>query len=243
VRKVSNGAILPGILISLCVPALAAPYEVVTVTNGGTIQGVVKLTGAAPAISPIKTTKNQDYCGTSIANPIYEVGKDGGLKNVEVFLKGIPKGKANPGGTIVLTNRKCMFDPRVQGSSVGQQIKIASDDPILHNTHPQNNDTNATIYNIALPYKGFSVTKPLPVTPELIRVKCDAHEWMRAWIWEFEHPYYATTDADGHFEIKDVPPGTYTIVAWHEAMGQKDASAAVAAGKPVTVDFSFTPKK
>jgi Carboxypeptidase regulatory-like domain len=242
VRKVLSPALILG-LLALGVCAGSSAYEVVTVTNGGSIQGVVKLAGAAPAVPAIKTTKNQDYCGVSINNPLYQVGKDGGLKNVEVFLKGVEKGKANPGGTITLTNEHCMFDPRVQGSSVGQQIKIASDDPILHNTHPQNNDTNATIYNIALPFKGFSVTKPLPSTPELIRVKCDAHEWMRAWIWEFDHPYYATTDADGHFEIKDVPPGTYTVVAWHEVMGQKDASATVSAGKPATVDFSFAPKK
>ena len=111
--------------------SLAAAYEVITVTNGGTVQGVVKLAGAAPTVPAIKTTKNQDYCGNSIDNPLYLVGKDGGLKNVEVFLKGIDKGKANPTGTITLLNTHCMFDPRVQGSSVGQQIKIASDDPIL----------------------------------------------------------------------------------------------------------------
>ena len=228
---------------SLGSSALAAPYEVVAVSNGGSVQGVVKLSVAAPDVPAIKTTKNQDYCGNSIANPLYVVGKDLGLKNVEVFIKGIQKGKSNPTGTITLTNSHCMFEPRVQGASVGQQIKISSDDPILHNTHPQANDTSATIYNIALPYKGFSVTKPLPATAELIRVKCDAHEWMRAWIWEFDDPYYATTDADGHFGIPDVPPGTYTIVAWHEVMGQKEASVTVAPGKPVTVDFSFAPKK
>jgi hypothetical protein len=221
----------------------ALAYEAVAVTNGGAVEGVVKLSAPAPSVPPIKTTKNQDYCGLSIPNPIYDAGKDSGLKNVEVFLKGVQKGKANPGGVITLMNEHCMFQPRVQGASVGQQIKIASDDPILHNTHPQVADTNATIYNIALPYKGFSVTKPLPATPELIRVKCDAHEWMRAWIWEFEHPYYATTDENGHFKIADIPPGTYTVVAWHEVMGQKEASVTVAPGKPVTVDFSFTPKK
>jgi len=242
VRKALSPALILGVL-TVGVSAKSLAYEVITVTNGGSIQGVVKLVGAAPAVPPIKTTKNQDYCGASIDNPLFEVGKDGGLKNVEVFLKGIEKGKANPGGTITLTNTHCMFAPRVQGASLGQQIKISSDDPILHNTHPQSNDTNATIYNIALPFKGFSVTKPLPTTAGLIRVKCDAHEWMRAWIWVFDHPYYATTDADGHFEIKDVPPGTYAVVAWHEVMGQKDASATVSAGKPAAVDFSFTPKK
>jgi hypothetical protein len=226
------------------VPALlAGPYQVITVTDGGTIEGMVKLSGAVPVVPPIKTTKNQDYCGMSIPNPLYEVAKDGGLKNVEVFLKGIEKGKANPAGEIVLDNNHCMFDPRVQGASVGQKIKIASLDPILHNTHPQVDATSATLYNIALPYKGFSVVKPLPNVPELIRVKCDVHEWMRAWIWEFEHPYYATTDAEGHFKITDVPAGTYTIVAWHEVMGQQEHPVAVAAGKPVTVDFSFVGKK
>ena len=242
-RKVLFAGLVVGVVVGLGISAGGFAYEVVAVTNGGTVQGVVKLVGAPPVVPPIKTTKNQDYCGASIDNPLYVVGKDGGLKNVEVFLKGVEKGKANPTGTITLMNTHCMFDPRVQGASVGQQIKIASDDPILHNTHPQDNATNMTIYNIALPFKGFSVTKPLPTTPELIRVKCDAHEWMRAWIWEFDHPYYATTDADGRFEIKDVPPGTYTVVAWHEVMGQKDGSATVSAGKPVTVEFSFTPKK
>lgn len=235
--------LLTFLIANLFLASSASAYEATTVSNGGTVEGVVKISGAPPAVPPIKTTKNQDYCGNSIPNPIYDSGKDGGLVNVEVFLKGVQKGKANPTGSITLTNNHCMFEPRVQGASVGQQIKIASNDPILHNTHPQVADTNATLYNIALPYKGFSVVKPLPTTPELIRVKCDAHEWMRAWIWEFDHPYYATTDETGHFKISDVPAGTYTIVAWHEIMGQKEASATVTPGKPVTVDFSFTPKK
>lgn len=222
---------------------LGAPYEAVAVTNGGTIEGVVKLAAPAPTIPPIKITKNQDFCGTSIPNPLYDTGKDGGVKNVEVFIKAIDKGKVNPTGTITLSNRHCMFEPRVQGASVGQKVKIDSSDPILHTTHPEVADTGVSIYNIALPFQGFSVVQRLPETPGLIRVKCDSHEWMRAWIWEFGHPYYATTNQDGRFKITDVPPGTYTIVAWHEAMGQKEASATVAAGKPATLDFSFTPKK
>lgn len=227
--------------LGLIAPALGA-YEAVTVTNGGSVEGVVKLQGTAPTIPPIKTTKNQDYCGLSILNPLYLVSKDGGLKNVEVFLKDVTKGKANPAGIANLVNSHCMFDPRVQGTSVGQQIKISSEDPILHNTHPQVAATSATLYNMALPFKGFSLVKPLPTVPELIRVKCDAHEWMRAWIWHFDHPYYATTDENGHFKITDVPAGTYTVVAWHEVMGEKDASVTVTGGKPSQQDFSFTPK-
>jgi hypothetical protein len=222
--------------------ALADPYTVITVSNGGTIQGVVKLGGAAPTIAPIKVTKNQDYCGDSIPSPVYEVGKDGGLANVEVYLKDVSKGKALPTDTISLVNTHCMFSPRVQGASVGQQIKVSTEDPILHNTHPQNSETNATLYNIALPFKGFSVTKPLPDIPQLIKVKCDAHEWMHAWVWEFDHPYYATTGADGRFAIKDVPPGTYTLVAWQEATGEKSTPVTVSAGATVTADIQLQAK-
>jgi len=238
----SLGAAVAGSALFLAQTALADPYTVVAVSNGGSIEGVVKLSGDAPAIAPIKVTKNQDYCGASIPSPVYVVGKNGGLQNVEVYLKDIAKGRAPSTDTISLVNEHCMFNPRVQGASVGQQIKVSSDDPILHNTHPQNSETNATLYNIALPFKGFSVTKPLPATPQLIKIKCDAHEWMHAWVWEFDHPYFATTGEDGRFTIKDIPPGTYTLVAWQEAAGEKSISITVSAGKTVSADIQLAPK-
>ena len=222
-------------------PASAA-YEVAAVTNGGTIDGIITLSGTPPAGAVIKVTKNQDYCGTSIPDPAYTVGAGGGLENVIVYLKDITKGKAAPSDPLALVNEHCMFSPRAQGAMVGGSVKISSNDPVLHNTHPQNAETNATIYNIALPFKGFSVTKPLPGSPGLIKVKCDAHEWMHAWIMELEHPYYATTGADGHFTIKDVPPGTYTLVAWHEAAGEKSEPVVVAAGQTAKSKITLTVK-
>jgi hypothetical protein len=231
-----------GIAGSLAAAPSAAAYDVITVTNGGTIDGIVTLTGAAPALALIKTTKNQDYCGATIPDPTYKVDPAGGLANVIVYLRGVTKGKAAPSEPVALTNDHCMFAQRAQGAMVGGQMKISSNDPILHNTHPLNADTNVTIYNVAMPFKGFSVTKALPATPELIRVKCDAHEWMRAWILELDHPYYTTTGADGHFSIKDVPPGNYTLVVWHEAAGDKSLPVVVAAGKPNTVKISLAAK-
>jgi hypothetical protein len=222
-------------------PALAA-YEVVTVTNGGTIDGVVTLSGAAPTEAPIKVTKNQDYCGQTLPDPAYTVDSSGGLANVIVYLKDIPKGKAAPTDPVALVNTKCMFSPRAQGAMVGEQVKISSEDTVLHNTHPQNAETNATIFNVALPFKGFSVTKPLPSMPMMIKVKCDAHEWMHAWIMELDHPYFATTGADGHFTIKDVPPGSYTLAVWHEVAGEKSAPVVVAAGQTVKSKITLAAK-
>ncbi len=220
----------------------AAAYEVITVSNGGTIEGVVSLSGPKPAGAVITTTKNQDYCGATIPDPTYSLDAQGNLANVLVYLKDVTKGKAAPSDPLQLVNVHCMFSPRVQGAMVGGQIKISSDDPILHNTHPQNAETNATIYNIALPFKGFSVTKPLPANPELIKVKCDAHEWMHAWIMELDHPYYATTDASGHFVIKDVPPGNYTLAVWHEAAGEKSQPVVVTAAKTTSAKITLAAK-
>jgi hypothetical protein len=65
---------------------------------------------------------------------------------------------------------------------------------------------------------------------------------MHAWVWEFDHPYFATTGEDGHFTIKDVPPGTYTLVSWHEAAGEKSTPVTVSAGKTVTADIQLAAK-
>jgi hypothetical protein len=224
-------------------PRVSPAYEVVTVTNGGTIDGYVTLSGALPAKSPIKITKDQDYCGTSMADPSYSVGDQGGLKNVIVYLEGVSKGKAAPAEPIALVTEGCTFRPRVRGAMVGERLTVSSTDPILHNVHPQNTSTNATIYNVALPFPGVSITKTLPAHPGLIKIKDDAHEWMQAWIMELDHPYYATTGDDGHFTIKDVPPGSYTLVAWHEAAGEQATPVTVVAGRTARSMIAVAPKQ
>jgi hypothetical protein len=228
-----------GIAGALTARPASAAYEVVTVTNGGTIDGYITLSGEPPSGSMLKVTKNQDYCGTSIPDPTYTVGRGGGLGNVIVYLKNVTKGKALPTGPAVLVDDHCMINPHVQGAMVGEQVKMSSNDPILHNTHTLHAETNATIYNVALPFAGISFTKPLPETPGLIYIKCDAQKWMHAWIMELDHPYYATTGADGHFIIQDVPPGSYTLVAWHEATGEKSEPVVVAAGRTVEAKIAL----
>jgi len=222
-------------------PASAA-YQVVTVTNGGTIDGYVTLSGTVPTGATLKVTKNQDVCGSTIADPTYSVGRAGGLQNVIVYLKGITSGKAAPDATPSLVDDHCMTSPRVQGAMVGEQVRISSNDTILHNAHAVHAESNATIYNIALPFQGVSVIKPLPDGPGLIKIKSDAQEWMHAWIMELDHPYFATTGADGHFTIKDVPPGTYTLAVWHELAGEKSAPVVVAAGQTVKSKITLAAK-
>jgi hypothetical protein len=224
------------------IPLACAAYQVITVTDGGTIEGTVTLSGKPPAESALRVTKNQDFCGNSLLDPTYTVGAGGGLANVVVYLSDISKGKAAPSEPLSLINQRCMFTPRAQGAMVSGQIRTSNDDEVLHNTHPRNAETNSTIYNIALPFKGFAVTKVLPGTPGLIEVKCDAHEWMKAWIVELENPYYASTDAEGHFVIRDVPPGNYNLVAWHEAAGQKSQQIKIEPGRTVSAAMTLAAK-
>jgi hypothetical protein len=246
-RTARTGALRDSMLILGCAMAgwawLTAPaqasYQVVTVTDGGTIEGTVTLSGKPPTDPLLKVTKNQDYCGETLADPTYTVGAGGGLANVVVYLSDITRGKPAPAEPLALVNQHCMFTPRVQGAMVGGLIRTSNDDMVLHNTHPRNAETNATIYNIALPFKGFAVTKALPSMPGLIAIKCDAHEWMKAWILEREDPYYATTNLDGHFVIKDVPAGIYTLVAWHEAAGQKSARIVVEPGRTAATTMTL----
>jgi Polysaccharide lyase family 4, domain II len=232
--------LVPMGLTALLASGLASAYQVVAVTNGGTIDGYVTLSGTAPTGAALKVTKNQDVCGSFIPDPTYSVGRAGGLQNVIVYLKGITSGKAAPDAAPSLVDDHCMINPRVQGAMVGEQVRISSNDPILHNAHAVHAESNSTIYNIALPFQGVSVVKPLPDSPGLIKIKSDAQEWMHAWIMELDHPYYATTDADGHFIIKDVPPGSYTLVAWHEAAGESSEPVVIAAGGTATSMMSLT---
>jgi hypothetical protein len=120
-----SAALVSGTLL-LTQLAIADPYTVITVSNGGTIQGVVKLAGTAPTIAPIEVTKNQDYCGDSIPNQVYVVGKDGGLQNVEVYLKDVTTGKA------LVTDPGCHFSGEqplhVQAAGAGCKRRSANHD-------------------------------------------------------------------------------------------------------------------
>lgn len=222
-------------------PNRSSAYEVATVINGGTIDGYVTLSGSAPSRSPLKVTKDQKTCGDSIADPTYAVGGNGGLKNVIVYLADITKGKAFAMDRVTVVSEGCMFNPRVQAATVGQQVSISSRDSVLHTFHPQDAKTNTTIYNLAIPFPGLTITKSLSSSAGLIKIKDDAHEWMRAWILEFEHPYFATTDGEGHFSIKDIPPGSYTLVAWHEGAAEQTSEITVTPAKTVRSTMTMQP--
>jgi hypothetical protein len=223
------------VLVIATVPARA--YEVVSVPDGGTIQGKVSFTGSAPGSKKVIPTKDKEVCGGIRDVPQMELAADKGVQNAFVYLKKVDKGKAweKVAKTPAIDNEKCEFQPHVQVIPMGD-IEIVNSDPVLHNTHGFYG--KQTAFNVALPNQGQRIKKPLKKSG-LVRVECDAHGWMRAWVYVAENPYYAVTGKDGTFSLKDVPPGTYTLVAWQEFTGEVEQSVTVKAKEAanVTIDL------
>ncbi len=218
----------------------AQAYEVVTVANGATIQGKVLYQGRVRSKKVIPT-RDQEVCGGIRDRPEVVLGADNGVQHAVVYLKKMQRGKDWGGATTfkapVLDQEKCLFVPHVQVMRAGS-LEIVNSDPILHNTHGFYG--RRTAFNMALPNQGQRITTELE-RPGLVRVECDAHGWMLAWVYVADSPYYTVTAEDGTFNITDIPPGEYTLVAWQEYTGAVETPVTVKPGE--TADVSIELKK
>jgi hypothetical protein len=229
--------VLQALALCTCVPALA--YEVVPVSGGGRIEGKVVFQGNVPT-KKIIITKDRDACGSTRDEPMMLVGGDKGVQDVVVYLKEVPKGKAwgPPAKVPAIDNVKCRFEPAVQVIRAGA-IDIVNSDPVLHNTHGYYG--KRTAFNVALPNQGQRIKKELE-RPGAVKVDCDSHGWMLAWIHVADSPYYALTGKDGSFSITDVPPGEYTLVATHDYTGDNAMPVTVKANDAVKVPIELKKK-
>lgn len=225
--------LLIGMMAVAGLPSRAAAYQVLAVPDGGAIKGKVVYRGDVP-LRKIVPTKDREVCGAIREEPEVVTAADRGVLDAVVYLKRVEKGKAweKPARPPELVNTGCVFVPRVQVLPVGSNVTIVNADPVMHNTHSFLD--KATIFNIALPIKGQRVERPLK-RAGMVRVECDAHGWMLAWIDVADSPYHAVTGKDGAFRISEVPPGSYTLVAWHEFTGEVEIPVAVKPKETVQV--------
>ena len=223
-RAVARAAVI-GFCAAICAPWAAAQYQAGAVADGGAIKGKVVFKGTVP-LKTVLPTKDKDTCGGPRKDPLVVVGSNGEVKDVVVSLKEVKSGKAWPAAKPVALDQKgCVFAPHVQVMAPGN-IDVINSDPVLHNTHGYYGKNTA--FNLALPLQGGKVTRPLR-RPGVVRVDCDAHGWMEAWVVVVDNPYYAQTGADGTFSIGDVPPGSYTLVVWQEHAGAVEMPVTVKA--------------
>jgi plastocyanin len=211
----------------------------------GVVSGRISYEGEPPARTPVRMAADPN-CTPAEAQALSEttiVGGDGGLQNVFVYVKdGLgDRVYETPTAPIVLDQQGCRYEPHVFGVFVGQPVEIRNSDPTLHNVHaiPKTNDE----FNFGQQPNTPAVTRTFD-EPEIgVSFRCDVHGWMRSYANVVTHPFFAVTKADGSYEIKGLPAGTYTIEAWHERLGTQTKQVTVSDGAPsVTAAFSFKPE-
>jgi plastocyanin len=224
-------------------PAAAPGAQRVDAATAGNVMGMAVLDGTAPKNEPIrmnadpvcvKEAKGDQFQSTFV------VGDDGkSLGNVFVYVK---DGLGNyvydpPSGTATLDQKGCRYIPHVFAVRVGQPIEILNSDPTLHNIHatPKANKE----FNTGQPIQGMKMTHTFTAKEVMVPFKCDVHGWMNAYVAVMDHPYYAVTGPDGKFELKGLPPGTYTVEAWHERLGTTTQSVTLGASETKEVSFTF----
>jgi hypothetical protein len=196
--------------------------------GGGTIEAAVTYAGA-PVVEKLKVNKDTEKCGTEAMIEKVVVGGNKGLANAVVSVpgaKGAPKAMK-----VTVDQHGCKFVPHVTAMTPGE-LELKNSDDILHNIHTYST-ANPSI-NKAQPKFKKVMTEKFE-KPEIIKLTCDVHSWMLGWVAVMPNPFFGVTDANGVAKIENVPPGKYTVEAWHETLGKQTKEVEVKAGQTAKV--------
>ncbi len=201
-----------------------AEYAVVDVSHGGTIKGHAIWKGAIPDVPPLKVFADLDACGTEVPSPVLRIDPaTNGLMDVLVYLERVDRGKAaEPAYRLAMGAHKgdvssalCQFQRPLFPFVRTSPVALINVESVLHNPHFFS-DKHGSLFNVAMPTADRELTTTLLRARGVgLRLQCDVHVHMNAWAAAFDHPYFAVTDEQGRFEIGGIPPGSYTLVAWH----------------------------
>ena len=197
-----------------------------------------RLRASLRSCPPLQVTKYKEVC-KDVPNESLVVGPGQGLRYAVITLEGIVKGKAVEKEAVhELDNLRCRFMPHVSAASVGQFVVLKNSDPILHTAHASFGGEQPQ-FNVGL-YPGRVSRKPL-ITAGVVKIRCEVHPWMTAYIVVTDHPYHAISDIYGEYELSDIPAGVYQVKVWHESLGTQDKRIEVKPAATQRVDFIFTP--
>ena len=208
------------------------------------VTGRITFSGAAPTPRVVRMTSDP-MCmpeGGAARSEVLLVGQNNELQNVFLYVKdGLgDRTFAPPQTPIVLDQEGCQYKPHVFGVQVGQPVEIVNSDATVHNVHAVPKANNE--FNFIQQTKGRRDVRTFSTTEIMVPFKCDVHGWMAAYAGVVPHPFFAVSGADGTFEIKGLPAGTYTVEAWHEQLGVQTQQVTVDGSADATLDFTFTAK-
>jgi plastocyanin len=225
-------------------PAASAPAgKQVDPATAGSVSGVVKFDGTLPKMRVINMAAEPACAKEHAAHPAMTedavAGENGTLQNVVVYLKGDFSQYAFPAPTMQaeIDQKGCEYHPHVLALRTGQEFKVVNSDPVTHNIHPLPKDNRE--WNQSQPPGAAPIEQSFAHPEVAIPVKCNIHPWMKAYIAVFANPYYQVTGKDGSFDIKNIPPGTYTLTAWHELYGTSEQTVTIGPKESKTVTITF----
>ena len=225
-------------------------YKVMSVDNGGSIKGRVSLTGKVPSprFFPLIGSPNLEYCnrisdgkGHRILFD-FTVSESRGLKDTVVKLIGVPKGKPFLSKIQKMVMNRCHTPKYVIGARNGETLLLENTDPIRHEIVAYEFTDGGVNQRSHRPVDAnTSQTRDIFVKSktENFLIKCNLHPFLQSRGIIVENPYYAITDEEGNFSIKDVPPGTYEVVAWHPFISNQIRAITIEPENQSTLNFEF----
>jgi hypothetical protein len=241
--RVAMDAVPPSASAVAAAPEAAAPPAAPSAPTGS-IRGVVRFHGPVPPRKTVRVSvpECREIHGERIVSEEFVVDPYGNMQWAFVYIKSGLAGPLPPPpkSPVFLDQVSCVFTPRVSGVQVGQPLTIVNSDRWLHNAHalPFVNKE----FNVGMPEWHQQETRTFDKTEVMIKIKCDVHPWMSAWVGVLEHPYFGVSNAVGSYVIRDVPPGSYYVEAWHEKCKPAKVPIGVAPGRETRLDFVLDEK-
>ena len=208
-----------------------------------TIEGFVEFHGLVPPQEKLRRESDKFCAKKLVLDPSVRVNSNR-LKDVWVRItKGAPEQLGGPERAVSIKQTECMYEPHVAAIQAGNRLIIENADPVLHNVHAYSGAT--TLFNRAMPGPGVITLDGSKATSRwngVVRWKCDVHGWMTGFVGVSRNPYFAVSSDNGEFKIENVPPGKYSIAAWHEKFGEKAVDVSVEPGQTARAVFYYGQK-